>query len=180
MRCGCLGLATGLPGDHRTAWIDLPLREVLGHDPPDLHRVCPPDIVVSDPRVVKKHNAKLIKLLQESKTDHKAATLRTMVQSNVESPHSIADIDALHFKINQERRELGLKAAKGLRKRHTGGTPLLPKNSAIAHSCHALVQSCLLQNQQVHRLPPNAKAHETTGHHRCFSDDPGGSQATTN
>ena len=107
MRCGYLGLATGLPGDHRTAWIDLPLREVLGYNPPDLHRVYPPDTVVSNPRVVTKCNAKLIKLLQESKTDEKAATLRSMVQSNVappdDPPHSLTDIDTLHFKINQER-----------------------------------------------------------------------------
>ena len=130
-----LGLATGLPGDHRTAWIDLPLREVLGYSPPDLHRVYPPDIVVSDPRVVTKHNARLIKLPQEARTDTKAATLRSMVQSTLASPddppHSLADIDTLHFKINQERRDLGRKAAKGLQKRHTGAHPFSPKTQRL-------------------------------------------------
>ena len=110
MRCGYLGLATGLPGDHRTAWIDLPLREVLGHNPPNLHRVHPPDIVVSDPRVVTKYNDRLVTLLQESKTDQKAAALRKMVKSNVASPHapphSIPDIDSLHFQINHVESDL--------------------------------------------------------------------------
>ena len=76
MRCGYLWFEQGLPGDHRTAWIDLPLKEVLGYNPPDLHKVHPPDLVVSDPRIVTKYNSKLVKSMKTSKTISKAQTLR--------------------------------------------------------------------------------------------------------
>jgi hypothetical protein len=33
-RCGYLGFGEGLPGDHRTAWIDIPLSDVFGYTPP--------------------------------------------------------------------------------------------------------------------------------------------------
>ena len=36
-----------------------------------------------------------------------------------------------HFQINQERRDLGRKAAKGLRKRHTGAHPFCPKTQRL-------------------------------------------------
>ena len=116
MRCGYLGFEEGLPGDHRTAWIDLPLKEVLGYNPPDLHKVHPPDLVVSDPRIVTKYNSKLAKSMKTSKTISKAQTLRQMVQDNLASPqappYSLEAIDSLHYQINTERKELGKKLPK--------------------------------------------------------------------
>ena len=51
MRCGYLGFGEGLPGDHRTCWIDIPHEELYGYCPPDLHRVYPPGVTTKDPRI---------------------------------------------------------------------------------------------------------------------------------
>ena len=38
MRCGYLGHdGQALPGDHRTAWIDIPKAIMFGYCPPDIH-----------------------------------------------------------------------------------------------------------------------------------------------
>ena len=56
-----------------------------------------------------------------------AALLWTMVAQNLASPedppHSIAEVDALHLKLNNTRRDIGWEVAKKLRKRHTGAHP---------------------------------------------------------
>ena len=56
LRCGYLGMEEGLPGDHRLAWIDVPAALLFGHNPPDLHRVYPPSLVVNDPGIRTKYN----------------------------------------------------------------------------------------------------------------------------
>ena len=131
MRCGFTGFGKGLPGDHRTCWIDLPIREVLGYNPPDLHRVFPPDLTAKDPRVGKKYNKLLKKALSKKGTFRQAQELRTLVAQTLESPQdppaSIEDINVLHSSINQSRRECALEVAKKVRKKHTGAYPFSPK-----------------------------------------------------
>lgn len=41
IRCGYLPFDEGLPGDHRTSWIDIPFLLALGHNPPHLHKADP-------------------------------------------------------------------------------------------------------------------------------------------
>ena len=117
MRCGYLGFEEGLPGDHRTVWIDLPLEELFGHRPPNLHKVFPPDLVASDPRVCKKCNHKVALSLQKQGIIAAAQRLRQMVKENLANPtappHDGATVDALHLKINNVRRDTSWELAKG-------------------------------------------------------------------
>ena len=158
MRCGYLAFGQGLPGDHRTAWIDLPLRELLGYNPPDLHRVYPPDLVVGDPRVRDKYNKKVLELLAKTKTAQKAAQLREMVKDNLQNPddppHTIEEVDALHLQINNERRDMGWKAAHKLRKKHTGAHPYTPKGKRLLATAKPVSYTHL-------------RAHETSLHLVC-------------
>ena len=135
MRCGFLGFEAGLPGDHRTAWIDIPLRTLLGHNPPDMHRVYPPDLAVGDPRARDKYNSNLKQCMKAAKLQEKAAQLRQMVSQNLANPdnppHTLALVDALHLQINNTRRDLGWKSAKKVHKKHTGAFPYTPHVSKL-------------------------------------------------
>ena len=42
LRCGHMGFGEGLPGDHRTAWIDIPFEEAFGCRPPTCIECAPP------------------------------------------------------------------------------------------------------------------------------------------
>ena len=131
MRCGYTAFGQGLPGDHRTCWIDLPLKEVLGYNPPDLHRVYPPDLTAKDPRVGKRYNKLLKKSLAQEGTFQKSQLLRNQVQQCLDSPEkppfTLNQINDLHLSINTSRKKCGIEVAKRVRKKHTGAYPFSPK-----------------------------------------------------
>ena len=117
----------GLPGDHRSAWIDVPAALLFGHNPPDLHRVYPPGLVVNDPRIRTKYNKEVKAKLKSKGMLKKAALLRKMVADNLASPdsppHSLQEVNALHLQLNNARRDVGWEVAAKIRKRHTGAHP---------------------------------------------------------
>ena len=131
LRCGYTGFATGLPGDHRTAWIDIPLKELLGYNPPDLHRVFPPDLTTRDPRIRKKYNKEVKAKMAPKCIEQKVRELRRKVQECVdnktEPPFSLEEINELHREINNTRRDVSWEVAKKLRKKHTGACPFPPR-----------------------------------------------------
>ena len=55
VKCGYSAFGEGLPGDHRTLWVDFPFTTIFGNNPPNLNRVYAPRLNVQDPRVVKKY-----------------------------------------------------------------------------------------------------------------------------
>jgi len=65
LRCGYLAFTEGVPGDHRTMWIDIPFSIIFGYTPPHLHKVFPPDLTTEDPRIRKKYNQRVHQLLSK-------------------------------------------------------------------------------------------------------------------
>ena len=135
MRCGYCSFDEGLPGDHRTAWIDIPLKALLGYNPPDLHRVFPPDLTTQDPRLRKRYNERVRAQMAPHEIEAKVRKLRAMVQADVcspdDPPFSHEEINELHKEINNTRRDISWKVAKELRKKHTGAYPFSPKVQSV-------------------------------------------------
>ena len=87
MRCGYMAFHEGLPSDHRTAWIDLPMHEMLGYRPPDIHRRKPPNLIDSDPCIRKQCNRRVHRTLLKQGTMDKVKALRQMVKASLETPN---------------------------------------------------------------------------------------------
>ena len=61
IRCGYLPFGEGIPGDHRTPFLDIPFQSVFGYNPPHLHTVYPPKLTTRDPRERKKYSKQVMK-----------------------------------------------------------------------------------------------------------------------
>ena len=89
------------------AWIDIPMQEMFGYNPPHLHRVYPPDVVVNDPHFRKWYNKELCKALAKKGMLTKTRKLRQIVEDNLSGDPakytSLVEVDALHLEISNTR-----------------------------------------------------------------------------
>ena len=81
IKCGWLAQGEGFPGDHRDSWIRIPFSLMFGHRPPHLHAVKIPDLTTTDPRVQKRYNKKVKKLMKKYNVPAKVQQLRKLVSS---------------------------------------------------------------------------------------------------
>lgn len=122
LRCGYLAFGEGVPGDHRTMWIDIPFATMFGYTPPHIHKVYPPDLTTADPRIRKRYNQRVRRLLTKWGTFLAVKQLRQMVTNS----GCKMEMRQLHHKITRHRHRAGELAAKGIRKKCTGAIPWSP------------------------------------------------------
>ena len=116
IKCGFLAFETGLPGDHRTCWIDIPFQIVLGHNPPHLHRVEPPQLTLKDPRNTDRYNDRVHQAYTANKVWERAASLREMVAAR----DPVTKVQPFHRDLLRDVKAIREPAADKLRKKRTG------------------------------------------------------------
>ena len=169
LRCGYLGLEEGLLGGHRTKFCDLPSKTILGHSNAHVHRVYAPKITVTDPRIRKKYNKKLLASMRQEGTLEKVKRIREIVRTMGDK----AEARQLHKEICANRKRSGEQAVKGLRKRHTGAYPYSPAVAKPNSAKETVVPSDEIPQETQNGLPTNPTPDEAMPSERCVPNHTG-------
>ena len=122
-QCGYFAVDEGLPGDHRTLWIDIPFAVAFGHNSPNLATKDTDMMPVIDPRIRKRYNRRVIKEFKKEDVIFKAAALRALVAGDA----PIQQIEKMHEEVYTLNFRIRRKVIKHLRKKRMGQVPWSPK-----------------------------------------------------
>ena len=166
LRGGYLAVDAGLPGDHRTLWLDIPFISAFNHNAPNLTPRLPNGINTQDPRIRRKYNRRVVEEYKKEDIINKAALLREMVQEQAASD----DIELLHSEIDQKVLMIRTRVAQELRRKKAGKIPWSPqfqlarakvKLWTVLENKHKRQQR--LHRRYLHRLMKNANNNDALG-----------------
>jgi len=137
IRCSWSVFDGDFPGDHRTVMVDIPFQTAFGHNPPHLHTLLTPRLVVGDPRIRRRYNRAVIKGFKEFGVIDKSALLRRLVASDA----PLQDVIDLHDEVYQLSFQVRQRVVATLQKKRLESAlvPTLPTLAgwAPALDCHS-------------------------------------------
>ena len=112
----------GLPGDHRTLWVDIPKRIIFGHNPPNLFKRDDPMLTCKDHRIYNKYNDRVETMMEEQHFPSATAALRRAVKEK-----QVTLAKSIWNNLWKKYEKIIVKALVKLRKRRMGKHPWSPR-----------------------------------------------------
>jgi hypothetical protein len=126
--CGYYAFFDAFQSDHRTMWIRIPKRTLLGYRPPHIHKVQLPDLPTGDPRSNRRYNKRIRSKMREENIPAKIRKLRRLLSApGRKNEEEMSKIRRIHSELSTFRQLQGTQALQKLNLKHTGAIPYSPQ-----------------------------------------------------